>query len=105
MAFKYTSFLIIGFLLAVSCVLSTRAVTCPTDEDDLSYIEDPTDCSYFYECSNGEATRYQCPAGTYYDPDIVRYLAADGVDCGTRSTTASGSSTTSASSSTTSATF
>ena len=32
-------------------------------------VEDPSDCSKFYECSGVTATQLSCPRGTSFDPN------------------------------------
>ena len=31
---------------------------------------DPTDCSKFYQCAHGKATRTSCAKGTWFDPSL-----------------------------------
>ena len=32
-------------------------------------LEDPSDCSKYYECTGVTATRLSCPSGTSFDPN------------------------------------
>ncbi|XP_030753459.1 uncharacterized protein LOC115880410 [Sitophilus oryzae] len=91
MAFKSTSFVIFGCLLAVSFIISTEAAVpkCPGHEDGTpTYYPDPDDCQYFYECSNGKAYHIKCGKGTYWDTTVDACNTADDVSCGSRSTPA-----------------
>merc|ERR1712137_888367 len=56
---------------------------CPkVDGTTPKYIRDPTNCSVFYECSNGKAYRLKCPSNLYFDTTLNVCNYRDQVDCG-----------------------
>ncbi|KAJ8942589.1 hypothetical protein NQ318_006219 [Aromia moschata] len=59
---------------------------CPADSSDsnATYFPHETECGKFYECHNGEAKLFKCPAGTYFDTslDVCNW----NVDCGNLTT-------------------
>ena len=45
---------------------------CPAEDPALVVqLPDPNDCSSFCKCYKGTAYEVHCPAGTYYDPEIL----------------------------------
>lgn len=48
----------------------TAVFTCPTTTtiSDPNTYPDPTNCSYYYTCSNGAAVRTPCPLGLNFNP-------------------------------------
>jgi hypothetical protein len=50
---------------------SNNPLVCPSDNNALNYVylvRNPTNCSQFYRCHQGEAQLFECPSYWYFDP-------------------------------------
>lgn len=59
---------------------------CPQDsspDDIATFFPVENNCTEFYECDNGVATLFACPAGLYFNPDPAVNVCdfAKNVDC------------------------
>ena len=71
---------------------------------------DPTDCSKFYQCAHGKATRTSCAQGTWFDPSlkncnwIANVKKSPCLDCKNKAATTTKKTTTTAATTTKKAT-
>ena len=58
-------------LVSGTIVSSTEYNPCQDFEEfkHKRFLEDPSDCSKYYECTGVTATRLSCPRGTSFDPN------------------------------------
>lgn len=53
----------------------------PCSTTDVSYFEDPDDCTKYWECYNGELAHLQCPDGLYWNDSSKKCDIPENSDC------------------------
>ncbi|XP_055522436.1 peritrophin-1-like [Wyeomyia smithii] len=76
-------------IFIITCLLATTGVTladseCPPIHDPLYsvYLRHESDCSKFYQCSNGVPMELQCPSGLLFNDQLNVCDWPSHVDCG-----------------------
>ncbi|XP_018572522.1 peritrophin-1-like [Anoplophora glabripennis] len=64
--------LILILALVAVFAFTSAEVVCPKEEQnsDTTYFPHETDCTKFYECTNGRTELLECPPKTYWDTTL-----------------------------------
>lgn len=69
--------LFFGLVLLVlqACLIEIDTISdfdCPeseSNEEEISFLRNPDNCTNFYVCSNGKPIELSCSQGLYFNPD------------------------------------
>ena len=71
------------FLIALSTNSAVNAVECPEGQDnEISFLPSPVDCSKYYVCVHSEPIEMECPAGLWFNNELNVCDFPDNVVCG-----------------------
>ena len=78
----FSSSLVI-FVIAVGTNSAVNAVECPEgQENEISFLPSPVDCSKYYVCANSEAIEMNCPEGLWFNSELNVCDFSENVKCG-----------------------
>ena len=71
------------FLISSTIDFVVNAVECPEGNDnEISFLPSPIDCSKYYVCVHSEPIEMQCPEGLWFNNELNVCDFPDNVVCG-----------------------
>ena len=69
-------------VIALGYNSAVNAVECPDSQDDeISFVPSPVDCSKYYVCVESEPIEMSCPEGLWFDRELNVCDFPMNVDC------------------------
>ncbi|GJQ68679.1 hypothetical protein Trydic_g17219 [Trypoxylus dichotomus] len=56
------------FVCFFAALANVFAIDCPLEEEFPTFLPNESDCSLYYECSNGIPILMECPEGMAFNP-------------------------------------
>ena len=70
-------------VIALGYNSAVNAVECPDSQDDeISFVPSPVDCSKYYVCVQSEAIEMDCPEGLWFNNELNVCDFPENVACG-----------------------
>ena len=78
----FSSSLVI-FVIALGTNSAVNAVECPEgQENEISFLPSPVDCSKYYVCVHSEPVEMNCPEGLWFNSELNVCDFSENVACG-----------------------